>query len=396
MHVEMLTKEWPPEIYGGAGVHIEHLVAHLRNLADVRVHCFGRERSDALATPVPAFLGDANAALQTLGVDLAMTAAIDPSAQIVHSHTWYTNLAGHVAGLLYEMPHVLTSHSLEPLRPWKREQLAGGFGVSSWIERTSYLGASAIIAVSAGMRSDIVENYPEVDPMRIHVVHNGIDTSIYRPTESIAALEKFGINPDQAYVLFVGRITRQKGLTHLLHAARRFDDNVTLVMCASSPDTPEIAIETSEAVAQLRAERGDGSVIWIDEQVDRDSLITLLTHARVFACPSVYEPLGIVNLEAMACETAVVASAVGGIPEVVADNETGLLVPYDSADPRAFEAAFATAVNEVAADPKRAELMGAQGRQRAISEFGWDAIAARTLAVYRWAIDHHLGQPEDE
>ena len=396
MRVEMLTKEWPPEIYGGAGVHIEHLVAHLRDLAEVRVHCFGRERADALATPVPTFLGDANAALQTLGVDLAMTAAIDPSAQIVHSHTWYTNLAGHVAGLLYEMPHVLTSHSLEPLRPWKREQLAGGFGVSSWIEHTSYLAASAIIAVSAGMRADIVDTYPEVDPERIHVVHNGIDTSIYQPTDSIAALEKFGINPDQPYVLFVGRITRQKGLTHLLHAARQFDENITLVMCASSPDTAEIAAETSEAVAQLRSERGDGSVIWIDEQVDRDSLIGLLTHARVFACPSVYEPLGIVNLEAMACETAVVASAVGGIPEVVADKETGLLVPYDSDDPRAFESAFASAVNEVAADPRSAELMGVQGRQRAISEFGWDAIAERTLEVYRWAIDHHLGQHGNE
>jgi starch synthase len=396
MRVEMLTKEWPPDIYGGAGVHVEHLVSHLRDLAEVRVHCFGRERTDALASPIPTFLGDANAALQTLGVDLAMTAAIDPTAQIVHSHTWYTNLAGHVAGLLYEIPHVLTSHSLEPLRPWKREQLAGGFGVSSWIEHTSYLGASAIIAVSAGMRADIVDNYPQVDPERIHVVHNGIDTGVYRPTDSIAALEKYRINLDDPYVLFVGRITRQKGLTHLLRAARHFDDNITLVMCASSPDTPEIATETSEAVAHLRAERGDGSVIWIDEQVDRDSLITLLSHARVFACPSVYEPLGIVNLEAMACETAVVASAVGGIPEVVADNETGLLVPYESDSPHTFETAFAAAVNEVVADPNRAELMGIQGRQRAISEFGWDAIAERTLEVYRWAIDHHLGRPDDE
>jgi len=391
MHVEMLTKEWPPEIYGGAGVHIEHLVAHLRALADVRVHCFGAERTDAQATAVPSFLSEANPALQTLGVDLAMVAAIDSDAQVVHSHTWYANLAGHIGGLLHEIPHVVTSHSLEPLRPWKREQLRGGFEVSSWIEQTSYLGASAIIAVSAGMRADIMANYPDVDPARIHVVHNGIDTNIYRPSESTQALTRFGVDLTRPYALFVGRITRQKGLAHLLRAARHFDDDVALVMCASSPDTPEIAHEIAEGVDRLRAERGEDSIIWIDEQVDRESLIELLTHARVFACPSVYEPLGIVNLEAMACQTAVVASAVGGIPEVVVDGQTGLLVPYDSTDPHAFETAFAAAVNELAADPDRAERMGIAGRQRAIEEFGWDAIAERTLEVYRWAIDHHLG-----
>jgi len=389
MRVEMLTKEWPPENYGGAGVHVEHLVAQLRSLVTIDVHCFGNPRVDARAEQVPPFLASANPALQTIGVDLAMVADTNPQADIVHSHTWYTNLAGHLTAMLHGIPHVLTAHSLEPLRPWKREQLQGGFTVSSWIEHTSYLSAAAVIAVSDGMRRDILANYPQVDPDRVHVVHNGIDTDVYQPTESTTALTRYRIDTNRPYALFVGRITRQKGLIHLLRAAREFDDELALVLCASSPDTPEMAEETAQAVDVLRAERGQDAVTWIDEQVDRSGLIELLTHARVFTCPSVYEPLGIVNLEAMACRTPVVASAVGGIPEVVQDQQTGLLVAHDPDDETAFEGAFAAAVNDIAADPQRADLMGERGRERAVRDFTWRAIAERTVEVYRWALEHH-------
>lgn len=375
----MLTKEWPPDIYGGAGVHVEHLAAELRRKIEVDVHCFGAPRPDADAHTVPASLADANAAIQTLGVDLEMVAATG-GVDLLHSHTWYTNLAGHIGALLHGVPHVLTAHSLEPLRPWKEEQLGGGYRVSSWVERTAYEGAARIIAVSHGMREDVLSAYPNVDPAKVDVVHNGIDTAVYRPDPDEAALKEFGIR--RPYVLFVGRITRQKGIVHLINAARQFDDGVQLVLCASSPDTPEMGTETAAGVARLREERGDDSVVWIQEQVDRPRLIQLFTHALVFACPSIYEPLGIVNLEAMACETAVVASAVGGIPEVVVDGQTGLLVPYDAAEPRAFEHAFADAVNSLAVDPERAQDMGTAGRVRAVSEFGWDAIANQTIAVY--------------
>jgi starch synthase len=379
----MLTKEWPPDIYGGAGVHVEHLVAELRRKIDVDVHCFGAPRTDADAHTVPPSLADANPAIQTLGVDLEMVAATN-GVDLLHSHTWYANLAGHIGGLLHGVPHVLTAHSLEPLRPWKEEQLGGGYRVSSWVERTAYEGATRIIAVSHGMRADVLASYPSVDPDKVDVVHNGIDTAVYRPDPSTAAVEEFGIR--RPYALFVGRITRQKGIVHLINAARRFENDVQLVLCASSPDTPEIGEETAAAVARLREERGADSVVWIEEQVDRTKLIQLFTHALVFACPSIYEPLGIVNLEAMACETAVVASAVGGIPEVVVDGETGLLVPYDAAEPKAFEHAFADAVNTIALDPSRAQSMGAAGRLRAVSDFGWDAIANQTIAVYDAAL----------
>lgn len=379
----MLTKEWPPDVYGGAGVHIEHLAAELRRKIDVDVHCFGAPRTDAIAHQVPTSLEDANPAIQTLGVDLEMIDATS-GVNLLHSHTWYTNLAGHVGGLFHDVPHVLTAHSLEPLRPWKEEQLGGGYRVSSWVERTAYEGAARIIAVSHGMRADVLSAYPTVDPGRVDVVHNGIDTAVYRPDPDESALTEFGIR--RPYALFVGRITRQKGIVHLINAARRFDDDVQLVLCASSPDTPEIGEETAAGVARLREERGADSVVWIQAQVDRPRLIQLFTHALVFACPSIYEPLGIVNLEAMACETAVVASAVGGIPEVVVDGETGLLVPYDSEEPRAFEHAFADAVNTIAADQERATAMGVAGRLRAVSEFGWDAIANQTIAVYESAL----------
>jgi starch synthase len=384
--VGLLTREWPPDIYGGAGVHVRELAAHLRPLVDVDVHCFGAPRPDAEAHAVPADLTGANPALQTLGVDLEMvrdTAGVD----LLHSHTWYANLAGHVGGLLHGVPHVITAHSLEPLRPWKIEQLGGGYRVSSWVEATAYSHAQAIIAVSEGMRRDILVAYPQVDPSRVHVVHNGIDTDAYRPDASVEALERHGVPLDRPYVLFVGRITRQKGLAHLLAAARDFTEGTVLVLCASSPDTPEMGEEIAQAVEVLRAERGADSVIWIEEQASLDDVRQLLTHARVFACPSVYEPLGIVNLEAMACEAPVVASAVGGIPEVVVDGVTGLLVAYDPADPGALETGLADAINALVADPARAKAMGRAGRARAIADFSWDAIAQRTVAVYRAAAE---------
>jgi starch synthase len=291
--------------------------------------------------------------------------------------------------LLYEVPHVLTGHSLEPHRPWKREQLQGGYEISSWIEKTSYRDCDAIIAVSHGMRRDILEAYPQIAPEKVHVVHNGINTEVYSPDPEVDALERYAIDIDRPYALFVGRITRQKGLVHLLRAARAFDPEVNLVLCASSPDTPEIADETARAVEILRRERREGSVIWIDEQVDRHTLIQLLTHARIFTCPSIYEPLGIVNLEAMACETAVVATAIGGIPEVVEDGVTGTLVNFDAQDPEAFESAFAAAVNALVLDADRARDFGRRGRERAVLNFGWDAIAEHTMDVYRWASTHH-------
>jgi starch synthase len=281
---------------------------------------------------------------------------------------------------------VLSAHSLEPLRPWKEEQLGGGYRVSSWVEQTAYASADAIIAVSHGMRTDVLTAYPMVDPAKVHVVHNGIDTDVYHPDSATDVLAEYGVDASRPYVLFVGRITRQKGLVHLIQAARRFQDDVVLVLCASSPDTKEIGAETAAAVDLLRQERGESSVIWIQEQVARPKLVQLFTHALAFVCPSIYEPLGIVNLEAMACETAVVASAVGGIPEVVVDTATGLLVPYDASEPKAFEFAFADAVNALAADPERARLMGIAGRARAVSDFGWDAIAERTIAVYDAAL----------
>jgi starch synthase len=382
----MLTREWPPDIYGGAGVHVEHLAAELRKKITVDVHCFGEPRQDAIAHAVPSSLSEANAAIQTLGVDLEMVNST-AGVELLHSHTWYANLAGHIGGLLHGVPHVVSAHSLEPLRPWKEEQLGGGYRVSSWVERTAYSSADAIIAVSHGMRADVLAAYPMVDPGRVHVVHNGIDTDVYRPDSGTDVLAEYGVDPSRPYVLFVGRITRQKGLVHLLKAARRFDEDVVLVLCASSPDTKEIGEETSAAVDQLLAERGESSVIWIQEQVVRSKLVQLFTRALAFVCPSIYEPLGIVNLEAMACETAVVASAVGGIPEVVVDGQTGLLVPYDANEPAAFEFAFADAVNVLAADPHRARAMGAAGRARAVSDFGWDAIADRTIAVYEAALN---------
>jgi len=392
MRVSVLTREYPPEIYGGAGVHVAQLVPRLAKLAQVDVQCMGAPREGATAHPED-YPAGANASLRVFGADLGMVASM-PSVDVVHSHTWYANLAGHLAGVYQGIPHVVTAHSLEPLRPWKRDQLGGGYELSSWAERTAYLGASAIIGVSSAMAADIARVYPDVDPEVIHVVRNGIDTDEFYPDAGLDFPAQIGMDPDRPSVVFVGRITRQKGLVHLLAAARQFAPGVQLVLLASSPDTPEIAQQFDQGYQALVAERGD-DVIWVKDMAPRAGVREVLTHATVFACPSIYEPLGIVNLEAMACQTAVVASAVGGIPEVVDDTVTGLLVSYDpeqEADPAYaadFEARFAQRVNELVGDPARVEAMGAAGRQRCIDEFSWEAIAAQTVDVYRAAIARH-------
>jgi starch synthase len=380
MRVAVLTNEFPPTIYGGAGVHVDFLVRELRKLLDVDVHCFGEPRPGATAHVPPAELAGANPALRTLGIDVEMAASVH-GADVVHSHTWYANFGGHLTSLLHGIPHVVSAHSLEPMRPWKAEQLGGGYAISSWAERTAYEAAEAVIAVSHGMRADVLAAYPAVDPDRVHVVHNGVDTDFYAPDPDTDTVRALGIDPDRPYVLYVGRITRQKGLPHLLAAAHRLDPGVQVVLCASAPDTPEIAAEVSSGVAGLTAERG-GGVFWIEDMLPRHDVVQLLSHATAFCCPSVYEPLGIVNLEAMGCGTAVVASDVGGIPEVVVDGETGYLAHYDPAAVPEFEAALADGMNALVRDPARAREMGAAGRRRAVEEFAWDAIAQQTVEIY--------------
>jgi len=373
LRVALLTREYPPEVYGGAGVHVAYLARELASRADLTVHCQGGDRPDAVAhQPWPALAG-ANQALATISADLSMTGAV-AGADLVHSHTWYANLAGHLASLLYGVPHVMTVHSLEPLRPWKAEQLGGGYALSSWCERVAVESAAAVIAVSEGMRADVLAAYPAVPPDRIKVIRNGIDTVEYAPDPGTGVLRRHGIDPQRPMVIFVGRITRQKGLPVLLRAAASLAPEAQLVLCAGQPDTAELADEVTSLVTGLQATRS--GVIWIPEMLPKREVIQLLSHATVFTCPSLYEPLGIVNLEAMACGTAVVASRVGGIPEVVADAETGLLVPPD--DP----AALAAALNALVGDPGRASAMGAAGRRRAAAEFGWDAIADQTAALY--------------
>jgi alpha-maltose-1-phosphate synthase len=383
MRVAMMTREYPPEVYGGAGVHVTELVAQLKNMCDVDVHCMGKPRPGEpdvhVAAPDPALSG-ANAALTTLSADLVMVNAA-AGATVAHSHTWYAGLAGHLAAMLYGIPHVLTAHSLEPMRPWKAEQLGGGYRVSSWVERTAVEAADAVIAVSSGMRDDVLATYPALDTNRVHVVRNGIDTEKWYPTAPGSTLERIGVDPTRPIVAFVGRITRQKGVAHLVAAAHRFAPDVQLVLCAGAPDTPEIAAEVGGAVQELASSRS--GVFWVQEMLPGDQIREILSAATVFVCPSVYEPLGIVNLEAMACSTAVVASDVGGIPEVVAEGETGLLVHYDPADATGFETRLADAVNSLVADPDRAARYGAAGRQRCIDEFSWSRIAEQTLEIYR-------------
>jgi alpha-maltose-1-phosphate synthase len=377
LRVALLTREYPPDVYGGAGVHVTYLARELAPLVDLTVHCQGEDRPGAVAHRPWDLLADANQALQVISTDLSMTAAVGPEmgrAQLVHSHTWYANLAGQLASMLYGIPHVMTMHSLEALRPWKAEQLGGGYQLSTWCERTSAASAAAVVAVSDGMRADILTAYPEISAERIRVIRNGIDTTEYQPDPATDVLQRHGVDLGRPYVIFVGRITRQKGVPVLLRAASALVPEAQLVLCAGAADTPELEAEVTGLVDGLRASRS--GVIWIPEMLPRREIIQLLTHATVFAIPSIYEPLGIVNLEAMACGTAVVGSRTGGIPEVVADGETGLLVPPGEPEP------LAEALNALIRDPYRAAAMGQAGRKRAVAEFGWPAIAAQTAALY--------------
>jgi starch synthase len=382
--VALLTREYPPDVYGGAGTHVEFLARELRRLADVSVHCWGPPRDEPGVTSYEAWtaLSDPkpeSAALQAMSINLAMAGAVK-GADVVHSHTWYANLGGHLAKLMWSIPHVVTTHSLEPLRPWKSEQLGGGYALSMFCERTALEAADAVIAVSHGMRDDVLNCYPNVKPQRVHVIHNGVDPEIYRPQRSEEALTRLGVDSGSPYAFFNGRITRQKGLQLLLAAALKMDPRHQLVIVASNPDTPEIAAEVAALAERVRSERGN--LIWIGRHIPLQDLIYLHSSAAVFVCPSIYEPFGLVNLEAMACETAVVASRVGGIPEIVAEGETGYLVDYDPDDPEAFTIGLATRIGELLSDSALAERMGKAGRQRVLRDFGWPAIASQTVDLY--------------
>lgn len=383
----MMTKEYPPEIYGGAGVHVTELTRYMRDIVPVDVHCMGapRDEKDVYVHGVDEALKDANPAIKTLSTGLRMADAAK-DANVVHTHTWYAGLGGHLAGLLHGIPHVATAHSLEPDRPWKREQLGGGYDVSSWSEKNAMEYADAVIAVSAQMKKAVLDAYPRIEPDKVHVVLNGIDTELWQPRPIFdeaehSVLKELGIDPNRPIVAFVGRITRQKGVEHLVKAARYFEEDVQLVLCAGAPDTPEIAARTTKLVEELQAER-DG-IVWVQEMLPKDKIQEILTAADAFVCPSIYEPLGIVNLEAMACGTAVVASDVGGIPEVVVDGTTGVLVHYDKSDPEAFEHDIAEQVNKVVHDQELAKKFGVAGRERAVTEFSWANIAQQTVDIYK-------------
>jgi len=404
VRIDIVTKEFPPEIYGGAGVHVAELSRVLAQRVDLQVRAFGAPRAPeyhgatVTSYAVPEDLGSANAAIQTLGVDLRIVPDI-AGADLVHSHTWYANMAGHIASLLHGIPHVLSAHSLEPLRPWKAEQLGGGYAVSSWVEKTAYEAAAAIIAVSEGMRQDILRSYPEVDPAKVKVVHNGIDVSLWNRDEGEDVVRALGIDPELPSVVFVGRNTRQKGVPYLLRAAAKLPAGVQLVLCLGAADTPELAAETAQLIEELQRQRS--GVIVVERMLPRNELVQVLSHATAFACPSIYEPLGIVNLEAMACGAAVVASATGGIPEVVKHGETGLLVPLEQVtdgtgtplDPEKFVTDFAAALTEVVSDPERARAMGRAGRRRAEEHFSWESITETTLEVYRSVLADAASRP---
>ncbi|MDA7799253.1 glycogen synthase [Aquiluna sp.] len=393
MRVDFVTKEYPPNIYGGAGVHVSELVKNLRRTTEVHVHAFGKpiDEKDTLGYEPLGDLQNQNQAIQTLGTDLAIVQNIAGS-DLVHSHTWYANFAGHLSSLLHGIPHVITAHSLEPLRPWKKEQLGGGYAVSSFVEKAAYLQASRIIAVSSGMREDILRSYPEVDPAKVEVVYNGIDSERWKPTTDDSVLASHGVDRDRRSIIFVGRITRQKGLTYFLQAAKSLPEDVQIILCAGAPDTEELMGEIENLVTELSSTRS--GVIWIPEHLDQRSLAVLLSHADLFACPSIYEPLGIVNLEAMACGTAVIGTRTGGIPEVVLDSETGWLVPIEQVtdgsgtpiDPEKFIASWSQAMLR-AFSSGDLDAFGKAGRERAIQSFSWKSIATRTLEVYQSALD---------
>lgn len=415
MRVDLLTREFPPHIYGGAGVHVAELAKVLAAHVQVKVHAFDGPRTEPLEDvpdsievcgyDYPSSLDDAGAALRTFGVDLQMAANV-AGADLVHSHTWYANLGGHLAGLENSIPHVVSAHSLEPLRPWKAEQLGGGYQLSSWAEKTAYEGAAGIVAVSYAMRDDILRCYPNVDPDKVEVIHNGIDLDSWRRPDTDeqwaaarALAERYGIDPQRPTVIFVGRITRQKGLPHLLRAAAQCPPEIQFVLCAGAPDTEEIANEVKQLTEQLNTERG-GGVIWIDEHLPRHEIIALLAQATTFVTPSVYEPLGIVNLEAMAVGLPVVGTATGGIPDCIDDGVTGTLVPIDQLDdgtgtprdPERFEADMAKALTEMCADPQRAAEMGQAGRRRAEELFSWEKVGEKTADFYARVIERYRSE----
>lgn len=379
LKVGLVTKEWPPQVYGGAGVHVVQLSQALRKQPniEVAVHCFGGERLDAFGYETPAAFEKSNAALQALATDLAIADQLG-AVDVIHSHTWYANFAGFTANLMHGIPHIVSAHSLEPLRPWKAEQLGGGYRISSWAEKSAYETAQAIIAVSDGMRADVINAYPNIDPAKVVTIRNGIDVSSFAPNTDTQFLKKYGI--EGRYAIFVGRITRQKGLAHLLRAWKKVSPEYGLVLAAGSPDEPGIGKEVSDLIAELQATRKN--IWWIKEMAPHAELTALLTNADLFLCPSIYEPLGIVNLEAMGCETAVLGSRVGGIPEVVAHNETGRLVDYDSKNPEKFEADFTSQIEELMSNPKFLSEMGKAGRVRAATHFGWDEVAKQTIKLY--------------
>ena len=392
LKVALLTREFPPEVYGGAGVHVEYLSRELSALVDLGVYCFGAPRESALVVAsyqpweeIPS--QGHGSALRTMSVDLRMAADVE-GADLVHSHTWYANLGGHLAKLLYGIPHVVTTHSLEPLRPWKAEQLGAGYALSSFCERTALLGADAVVAVSESTRRDVSAAYPEVAEDRLHVIHNGIDPDEYRPDPNTDVIEALGIDRSRPYVMFVGRVTRQKGIVHLLDAAESISPEAQLVLCAGAPDTPDLGRIMRARISDLESRRG--GVFWIEEMLPRPQVVQMLSHAAVFVCPSVYEPFGLINVEAMACEVPVVASAVGGIPEIVLDGQTGYLVPFDPSgdtfgsprDPDRFAGDLAARINDLLDHPDRAKAFGRAGRQRVVDRFSWSSIAAQTAELY--------------
>jgi starch synthase len=403
MRVGLFTREYPPQVYGGAGVHVDYLSRELAREIEVEVHCWGSQHSDQGRLQVRAAEpwaeisngteGKFKGALEAFSLNLTQIKALE-GIDVVHTHTWYVSMAGYLAKKLYSVPFVLTTHSLEPLRAWKAEQLGSGYAMSSWMERTAILDADAIIAVSQGTKADILRAYPEVDPGRIHVIYNGIDLAEYQKTEEIKALVDYGVDPAVPYLLFVGRITRQKGVTHLVDAIRHMPADTQVVLCAGAPDTPEIAAEMRKKVQD--AQQHHKRIVWIEKMVTKPEVIQLYSHARVFCCPSVYEPFGIINLEAMACRAPVVASATGGIKEVVVEGKTGYLVPFDQdpvtsfpRDPETFARDLASRCSELMEDPEKCRRFGEAGRRRVEEQFSWTAIAHQTIELYERLIQDH-------